>query len=33
LQREVGRRLEALKPDPDAAARRAIRLQDDEERT
>jgi peroxiredoxin len=33
LQREVGRRLETLKPDPDAAARRAIRLQDDEERT
>jgi len=33
LQREVGRQLEALRPSPDAAARRALRLQDDEERT
>lgn len=33
LQREVGRQLEALKPDPDAAARLALRLQDEEERT
>ncbi len=32
LQREVGRRLEAMRPDPGLAAREAIRLQDDEER-
>ena len=33
LQREVRRHLEASRPDPDAAARQALRLHDDEERT
>lgn len=33
LQREVGRRLEAQRPDPDDSAREALRLQDDEERS
>ena len=33
LEREVGRRLEAMQPDPDMAARQALRLQDHEERS
>lgn len=33
LQREVSRRLEAMRPNPDIAAREALRLQDDEERS
>jgi peroxiredoxin len=33
LEREVGRRLEALQPDPDLAVRQALRLQDHEERS